>query len=70
MAERSHTRQMVGSLLVALAIVAAVIVAVTLQLGPTSVAELDAREEARELRQERIEEAREALEERREEAAE
>ena len=41
----AQTRQMIGSLLVALAIVAIVIVAVTAQLGPTSAAELDAREE-------------------------
>ena len=42
---RINFAQLVGSLLVAAAIVAAVIVAVTAQLGPTSAAELDAREE-------------------------
>jgi hypothetical protein len=66
MESRSHTRQMIGSLLAALVIVGVVIVAVTLELGPTSVAELDAREEAREQRLEMLEERREAREERRE----
>ena len=63
MEERTHRRQMAGSLAVALIIVALVIAAVTVQLGPTSVAELDAAEEAREQRSERAEEAAEAREE-------
>ena len=67
--QRSHSRQMIASLLVAVAIVAIVIVAVTLQLGPTSVAELDAREESRDQRIEQVEERREAREERLEDAA-
>ena len=62
----SHSAQMIGSLLVALAIVAVTIVAVTARLGPTSVAELDAREERLELRIEQEEERQEAIEERRE----
>jgi hypothetical protein len=59
----SHARQMVGSLLVALAIVVATIVLVTARLGTTSVAELEAR-------QERLEERNKAREERREERLE
>ena len=51
--------QMIGSLLVALAIVAVTIIAVTAQLGPTSAAELDAREERLEERLEQREERRE-----------
>lgn len=58
-----HRRQMIGSLLVALAIVAIAIAAVTARLGPTSVAERDALEE----RTEQLEERREEREERREE---
>ncbi len=64
---RSHTRQMIASLLVAIAIVAAVIIAVTARLGPTPIAELDAREERLEAQEERQEEAAEAREERLEE---
>jgi hypothetical protein len=59
-------RQVIGSLLAAAAIVAIAIVIVTAKLGPTSVAELDAREERLELRIEQQEEAREAAEEARE----
>ena len=62
-----HRRQMIASLLAALAIAALVIVAVTIRLGPTSIAELDAREDRREAIEERREEAREAQEERRDE---
>ncbi|MGH2986199.1 MAG: hypothetical protein ACRDLO_05885 [Solirubrobacterales bacterium] len=64
---RLNLAQLIGSLLVAAAIVSVVIVAVTAQLGPTSVAELEAREEARDARIEAREELREAREERREE---
>jgi Family of unknown function (DUF6529) len=64
---RSHGRQMLGSLLVALTIVAVVIVAVTARLGPTSVAEEEAQterlEQRLELREERLERRQEALEE-------
>ncbi|MET0958049.1 MAG: DUF6529 family protein [Solirubrobacterales bacterium] len=67
MDERSRTRQLIGSLLAAVAIVAVVVVAVTARLGSTSVAELDAREEALEQRQEAQEEQLEARQERREE---
>jgi type II secretory pathway pseudopilin PulG len=63
----SHRRQMLGSLLVAVAIVAIVILAVTVRLGPTSVAEEEARNERLEERlkaqEERLEQRREALEE-------
>jgi hypothetical protein len=41
----AESRQMIGSLLVAVALVAVAVVAVTAKLGPTSAAELDAREE-------------------------
>jgi Tfp pilus assembly protein PilN len=64
----SYRRQMIGSLVVALAIVAVVILAVTLRLGPTSVAEEETRNERLEERlkaqEERLEQRREALEER------
>jgi hypothetical protein len=46
----AQARQMIGSLLAAVAIVAIVIVAVTIRLGTTSTAELDAREERQEER--------------------
>jgi hypothetical protein len=65
--ERSHTRQMIGSLFVALAIVAVTIAVVTAQFGPTSAAELEVREERLGQREELREERREAREERREE---
>ena len=63
---RSHTRQVVGSLLVAAAIVAIVIVAVTAKLGPTSVAEIEQREARIEAAEERREQLEEIVEERRE----
>jgi type II secretory pathway pseudopilin PulG len=59
----AQTRQMIGSLLVAIVIVALVIVAVTAQLGPTSAAELEQREELQEERLEQQEERREDREE-------
>jgi hypothetical protein len=56
----AQTRQLIGSLLVAAVIVALTIVAVTAQLGPTSAAELESREdrakERQEQREERLEE--------------
>jgi hypothetical protein len=58
---------MIGSLLVALAIAATTIAVVTAQFGPTSAAELDAREERLDQIEELREERREAQEERREE---
>jgi hypothetical protein len=64
----AQTRQMIGSLLVALAIVAVAVIAVTAKLGPTSAAELEAREERlkqrQELREERLEQREELREER------
>jgi len=63
-----ETAQLLGSLAAAAVIVAVTIVAVTAKLGPTSTAELDAREERLELRIERQEERREALEEQREDS--
>ena len=66
----AQTRQMIGSLLVAAAIVAVTIVAVTARLGPTSIAEQDARTERQEERlkaaEERREERQKRLEEQRE----
>lgn len=59
--------QILGSLLVAAAIVAIAIAVVTAHFGPTSKAEREAREERLELRQEILEERREAREERLEE---
>jgi type II secretory pathway pseudopilin PulG len=62
----SYRNQMIGSLLVALAIIAIAILAVTARLGTTSVAEEEARNERLrerlELREERIEQRREAIE--------
>jgi hypothetical protein len=58
--------QMLGSLLVAIAIVAVTIIAVTAKLGPTSAAELDARQERQEQRLEHQEERREQQQDRRE----
>jgi hypothetical protein len=65
-AGRSHARQMIGSLLAAIAIVAIAILVVTLKFGSTPTAELEAQEEAAEQQQEAIEERIEAREERRE----
>jgi hypothetical protein len=62
-----HAIQMLGSLLVALTIVALTILAVTAQLGPTSAAELDARDERLKQRLEAREEARERRQDLREE---
>jgi hypothetical protein len=59
----AESRQMIGSLLVAVAIVAVAVVAVTAKLGPTSAAELDAREERLKERQELLEERLEQREE-------
>jgi hypothetical protein len=58
--------QILGSLLVALAIAAVAIAVVTAHFGPTSHAELEAREERIDLRLDAREERREAAEERRE----
>ena len=59
----SHAAQVIGSLLVAAALVALTVAIVTSKLGPTSVAELEAREEARDQRQEAVEEKIEELQE-------
>ena len=64
---RSHTRQMIGSLLVALSIVVVAVIVVTARFGPTSAAERELQEERIEQREELREERREAREERREE---
>ncbi len=66
----AQTRQMLLSLLVAMAIVAIAIAAVTAKFGPTSAAELEAREdrlrERQELQEERLEQREELREERQE----
>ncbi len=63
----SQMTQIVGSILVALAIAAVAIAVVTAHFGPTSTAELEAREDAIDARIDAREERREAAEERREE---
>jgi cell division protein FtsB len=70
MPEWPEGRQLAGSLLVALTIVAVVIIAVTARIGTTSAAELDALQEREKQRTERLEERLEALEERREQQRE
>ncbi|HEY6730532.1 MAG TPA: hypothetical protein VI039_05860 [Solirubrobacterales bacterium] len=62
--------QIIGSILVALAIAAVAIAVVTAHFGPTSSAELEVQEERIEQREEAREERAEAREERREQAAE
>jgi type II secretory pathway pseudopilin PulG len=66
----AQTRQMLLSLLVALAIVAIAIAVVTAKFGPTSAAELEAREDRlrarEELQEERLEQREELREEREE----
>ena len=54
-----HGLQMAGSLIVAILIVIAVIWAVTARLGPTSITELDAKEEAADEAADSAEEAQE-----------
>jgi hypothetical protein len=66
----SHGRQLLGSLLAAVIIVAVAITIVTLHFGPTSAAELEAQEERQQQRLEAEEERREAAEEAAEEARE
>jgi len=70
MSDASHKRQLVGSLVAALLIVAIAIAIVTLKFGATSAAQQEALEERQEQRFEAEEERREAAEERREEARE
>jgi hypothetical protein len=69
-AKRANARQLLGSLLAAIILIALTIAIVTARFGETPVAELEAREEAAEQRIEQAEERREAAEKRREEAAE
>jgi hypothetical protein len=61
---------MIGSLIAAAAIVAIAILVVTAKFGPTSTAELDAREEIAKERADALEERLEAREERREQRRE
>jgi hypothetical protein len=67
MSRRAELSQIAGSLLVALVIVAIAIWVVTAHFGPTSVAELDAREDRIDLRLDARDEARDAREDAREE---
>jgi hypothetical protein len=62
----SQMTQIVGSLLVALAIAAVAVAVVTAHFGPTSHAELEVQEERIEMREEAREERAEAAEARRE----
>ena len=65
---RSQRAQLLGSLLAAAAIALIVVIAVTARLGPTSVAEEEARIEQQEQRLEAQEQRLEGREEAREEA--
>jgi len=56
---RSHTRQLIGSLAVAVLIVVVTVLVVTAKFGSTSVAEREALEERQEERQDALEERRE-----------
>lgn len=67
MSRRAELRQIAGSLLVALAIAALAIWAVTEHFGPTSAAELEVQEQRIDAREDAAKERREAAEERREE---
>ena len=68
--ERTHWPQIIGSIVVAVAIVAVTLLITTARFGTTSSAELEGREDRIKEQQELLEERREAAEERREEAAE
>ena len=61
---RSYATQMLGSLLVADAIVAVVIIVVTGKLGPTSIAEIEAEEDRIEAREDARDDRLEAREDR------
>jgi uncharacterized membrane protein len=65
-----HGKQVLGSLLAAVAIIAIAIAVVTAKFGETPAAELEAREEIAKERTERVEDRLEAAEERRERAGE
>jgi hypothetical protein len=60
----SHTRQMLASLLVAIAIVVVVIIVITGKLGPTSIAELEAQEDRIEAREDARDDRLDAREDR------
>jgi hypothetical protein len=62
--DRSHTTQLIGSLLVALAIAAVAVAAVTARIGPTSAAEREALEDRIDLQEERLEQREDLREER------
>jgi len=68
--QRTHWPQIIGSILVAIAIVAITIAVTTAQFGNTPSAEIEAQEERQKQEEELAEERQEAAEERREEAAE
>lgn len=65
----AQVRQMVGSLLVGLALVAVVIALVAARLGTTSIAEREAREDAAKEQQDRLEDRQKAREDALEERA-
>jgi hypothetical protein len=66
----SQMTQIIGSILVALAIAAVAVAVVTAHFGPTSTTKLEAREDAIDARVDAREERREAAEERREDGGE
>jgi len=68
--ERTLWPQIIGSIVVALAIVAIAILITTAKFGTTSSAEIEGRKDRLKQQEELLEERREAAEERREEAAE
>jgi hypothetical protein len=64
MDDRSHTTQMIGSLVAALVIAAVTVIAVTARIGPTSAAEREAQEDRIDLQEERLKEREDRLKER------
>jgi type VI protein secretion system component VasK len=62
--ERTHWPQIIGSIVVALAIVAVAILITTSKFGNTSSAEIQAREDRIDLQEERAKDRQDALEER------
>ncbi|MDX6586160.1 MAG: hypothetical protein QOI31_633 [Solirubrobacterales bacterium] len=62
--ERTHWPQIIGSIVVALAIVAVAILITTAKFGSTSSAKIQAREDRIDLQEERAKDRQDALEER------
>ncbi len=68
MEQRTHTRQLIASLAVAVLLVVVVIAVVTARFGPTSTARLDRQEEIQKERTDRIEERQKQQEDARKDA--